>query len=696
MSLTEPFSSNINLQRIVLVAVVTALYGVSLANGFVWDDTIFFIGNPVYIRFDIVKILLSPANGVEYLPLRDITYALDYFFWDRNPFGFHLSNLIFFSINIFLVHHFAAMVANKLAESKGRPQVSLFPFVVAALFAVHPLNAEVVNFVTCRNVLVSATFVFLSSIWMFRYLEDGGRKMLLAALVAFVFAMLGKATAIMAPILFLLLYPILFPGQLRRISMALLPFFAVAGVFFLLFKNIADRAGLTNTDFLEFNLWRKIALAVQIPFFYLKKLIIPSGFSVEYVTGFSHSLLSAKGSAAMAALCVIALLAVLSRRKYPEFTVGSVWFIVALLPVLNFFSTHPLVADRYAYLSTFGFIFAAVAAVEKISAAKLRMVVFTAWAIILAALSVERSLDWRSEEALWSANVKNFPLDSKSYANLANAYFNKGEHERAIDLLSQNSQVPWLNIYKGYFLGRHHYLKGDYAAAKEAFQKPLEVVPGYIGALYYLGLIAEKEGNYVAAVQNYNRAIMSSEHDFYMNLPDIRSKLDDLKKNRIDPELEILRRKVEADQADIGARRDLGLALDRLGFYAEALQQYLSIEKNGYKGWPIYQNIANCYFNLNRNSEAINAYEQVVMLGGANEDTYTNIGISYRKTGKFTASADILVKGVSAFPESPYPLFNLGVTYFESGNKEQARSVFSLLERKFPDYKDRVAPYLKK
>src|SRR5512143_3247937 len=82
--------------HLVLLFIVTAVYSHCVKNGFVWDDRIFLIGNSVYKNFDMSHILFARANGVEYLPVRDLTYAIDYAFWGENPFAFHVTNLIIF------------------------------------------------------------------------------------------------------------------------------------------------------------------------------------------------------------------------------------------------------------------------------------------------------------------------------------------------------------------------------------------------------------------------------------------------------------------------------------------------------------------------------------------------------------------------------------------------------------------------
>ena len=111
---------SLKFQRVILAIIVVSVYGRSLSNGFVWDDTVFFIGNPVYSQFNLGKIFFSLANGAEYLPVRDLTNAFDYLLWGKNPFGFHFTNLIFFMANILLIHYFTALAGKRLAGLAGR------------------------------------------------------------------------------------------------------------------------------------------------------------------------------------------------------------------------------------------------------------------------------------------------------------------------------------------------------------------------------------------------------------------------------------------------------------------------------------------------------------------------------------------------------------------------------------------------
>lgn len=695
-SLSSPLP--IKAQRLILVLLVAATYGVALCNGFVWDDRIYFIGNPVYKDFNLRALFFSLANGVEYLPLRDLTYAFDYLLWGESPFGFHLTNLLFFTGNALLAFQLARQICHRLAAVSNRLPAPFTPLAAAVLFSIHPLNAEAANFVTCRNVLVSGLFFFSACLSFSNYLEAPTKKKYTLVVIFFICAMLGKATAIMLPLLLLLTMPLLFPGRFREIARATAPLFAIAAGFFVVFIKIAEKAGFVSKAALQLTLHsfaEKVAVASQIPYFYLKKFLLPYGFSADYIVNFSHALLSFKTMAALAAGLLLTVLAFACRSKFPEFILGLCWFMAALVPVLNFFATNPLLADRYAYLPVFGLSVCAATAFERITAVRLKSIIAVLLCLLLAGVSVSRSREWRSNETLWQANIRNFPAQTKSYLSLAGYYFANNEHQKAISLLTANSTVPWIDVYRYYFIGCDEMLKMNLFAAKEAFQKSLTVLDGFIGALFCLGTIAEEEGAYLAAIGYYNRALASSNPDFFFQVPIIKKRVQELHLKHIDPLISSLKQKVAANSADKAAHRDLALLFDQLGLYDSALEEYLLLRKMGIKSGQLLQNIAHCYFRTNRSNDAVRFYEEALAVDSGDLSILNNLGISYRKLGQYNKSIETLTKAIESSPNSPYPALNLGITYAAAGRKEEAVSTFTDVSGRFPELRDMTAFYLK-
>src|SRR6266542_5159980 len=85
----------------ILLLVTCTVFVNSLRNGFVWDDNIYLL-NSNYRTFDFKAVLLAPGNGVEYLPIRDLSYFIDYALWGNSPLGFHVFNCAIYLVTIAL------------------------------------------------------------------------------------------------------------------------------------------------------------------------------------------------------------------------------------------------------------------------------------------------------------------------------------------------------------------------------------------------------------------------------------------------------------------------------------------------------------------------------------------------------------------------------------------------------------------
>ena len=109
-----------------------------LWGGFVWDDNICIKGDPVREVSGLWQIWFSPsaieAEG-HYWPLVYTTFWLEHKLWGFDPTGYHIVNVLLHLANTLLVWH----LMRRLAVSGA--------WVVAAVFAVHPLHVESVAWV---------------------------------------------------------------------------------------------------------------------------------------------------------------------------------------------------------------------------------------------------------------------------------------------------------------------------------------------------------------------------------------------------------------------------------------------------------------------------------------------------------------------------------------------------------------------
>jgi hypothetical protein len=82
----------------------------SLVNGFVFDDRIHLLDRPLLRSLSNLPRLLTES----YRPLRNVSYALDFFIWGERAFGFHLTNILIHAANSVLVFLVARRITRDL------------------------------------------------------------------------------------------------------------------------------------------------------------------------------------------------------------------------------------------------------------------------------------------------------------------------------------------------------------------------------------------------------------------------------------------------------------------------------------------------------------------------------------------------------------------------------------------------------
>ena len=127
------------LLALALAVAVFAVYLPAWHGGFVWDDDLHLLNNPV-LRPGGVLGTWVPGTYVNYWPLTSTVYWLEYQLWGLAPLGFHLVNIGLHAVSAILVWRVLARLRLPGA------------LLAAALFALHP----VIGWVTFAFALVLA------------------------------------------------------------------------------------------------------------------------------------------------------------------------------------------------------------------------------------------------------------------------------------------------------------------------------------------------------------------------------------------------------------------------------------------------------------------------------------------------------------------------------------------------------------
>lgn len=496
-----------------LLAVNLVIYSRVLGNGFVGDDLILTIGNPAYRDFMPERLFLGLANGLEYLPVRDLSLALDYRLWGESPGGFHATNLLI-HLAIGLAAYWTTLL---LARRYAVDRPERLALMTALFFSLHPLQAETVGMLTCRNAMLAGLFSFLSVGCYLRFRNEATEHRQLwfaTSLLCFFLAIFSKATSITLPLL-LLTMDLIDRRRSSRQLLPLLPFFLTAGGAFALFRAIAASSHTIGKGADHGSIFGKLAVALQIPFFYLHKLLLPIGLGTEYPDRFITTLLSPTPMAALCGLTALMALLLWFGWQQPMIAIAAAWFGIFLLPVLNLFNTYPTVADRYLALSSYGFCLLLAWTLYQLGRSHRRLalgigvLVILSWSILTAL----RLPVWRTELSYWQDALTVNPENAKAIQALGVHYYTDGQLPLALKYFAQAQAINPGDPMYDFARGDHELLQGNAATAIPHLLNALNRKADCIMALFDLGEAYATLGQREKAIDVYRRLLRSTELD---------------------------------------------------------------------------------------------------------------------------------------------------------------------------------------
>jgi len=396
--------------RLLIAGAALLAFGASLGGGFHFDDYAIF-ADPV---------LKSPTGfvGIWALartrPLTYLTLWLNYLVGGRDPLGYHLFNLA--------LHVGAAMLLVECLRSLIGERSGL---IAALLFAVHPIQAEAVNYIWARSILLAALLCFVS---LYAWID--GRRWW--AVVWFAAALLAKEECAAFPLVLVLVEVRGVTDHKRRWSVlrpvGLMCMFAVLAATRVVYATAVTPGAPAG---LQAPLSPAKYFLAQGPVIlrYLRLLIIPYGFTVDPDISVPPVWLGLAAWIAVAALAYVV---------WHHLRPVGLWFVaglILLIPSSTIFPAADLAVDRRMYLPMFAFAAAVALLLERVEWKPAGIVL----AAVLAAVSIGRTLIWNNEAALWREAVDRAPHKVRPKVQLARAL----PAGQALDLLNHaRDQAP--------------------------------------------------------------------------------------------------------------------------------------------------------------------------------------------------------------------------------------------------------------
>jgi protein O-mannosyl-transferase len=489
-----------------LLFVTTMLVYFPAWNGTpIWDDDAHLTKPELRSLAGLAQIWIQPGATQQFYPLAHTVFWLENQLWGTWPFGYHLVNI--------LLHSLSAVILHRILRGLEIPGA----FLASAIFALHPIQAESVAWISELKNTLSGVFYFASGLAYLKFART--RKVLpyAMALVLFILGLMSKTVIASLPgaLLVVLWWK---RGKLswRHDVRPLLPFF-LAGVTAGLFTAWVERTlvGATGSDF-NFSIVERFFIAGRVVWFYLGKLLWPVNLTFVYPRWQVNPSVWWQSIYPLATLLLLAALIWLSgRRRGP--LAAMLFYVGTLFPVLGFINVYPFrysfVADHFQYLAGLGIIVPFSAGIALLLRRLPRLSPRSGSVLCTALPATLFILTWRQcgmyidASTLWQTTIERNPQAWMAHENLGALYLESGRLEDAIEQFYKTLAIKADDASAEANLGNVFLQMGQLDEAIIYYEKALELKTDSAEVQYNLGNAFLRKGEFDEAVSHYKRAL---------------------------------------------------------------------------------------------------------------------------------------------------------------------------------------------
>jgi protein O-mannosyl-transferase len=453
--------------KLIIAAAILIAFGGCLLAGFAFDDYSIFSDPAVTAHSGWLRVWSLARTR----PLTYFTFWLNYQLAGRAAWTYHAVNLVLhLACGVFLLD-----VLKRLMPAPAA-------LLATAIFALHPIQSESVDYVFARGTLLSAVFCILA-------LRSWTRGNHWRAVAWFAVSLAAKEEWVALPIFLLLLYVSISRNraELKPIcAMVLLSLIAGVHVLYVTTQTPGAQAGFAaGIKPVEY-----LGTQGYVILRYLRLLIVPVGFTVDP---------QIPSTANWLAWLALIVLGAVSLKWFTRARPGF-WFLaglILLLPSSSILPAADLAADRRMYLPMIGF-----ASALALLLVRNRTMLYTICAVLLV-LTITRTHLWQSETRLWTEAVERSPDKVRPKLQLARVV----DSSSALQILEDAKRIAPDDPAIASELGRLYLQSGMPEKALTEFGRALALSPNNPNALTNRGVALLLMHQEDAARQDFTRAL---------------------------------------------------------------------------------------------------------------------------------------------------------------------------------------------
>lgn len=400
-----------------LMLVTTLLYGKTLSYRFVYDDDWRIVKNPaVQTLTSPLQYIFDPSTqaghpliwGHTYRPLPTYFHALSYSLWGEKPGFFRLQNLIFHSLNGFLV---ACLGIILLGLS---PPAAIL---AALIFIVHPIQTEAVVWISELSGVLSVTWILMGiTTWIGYRREKNSRYLFLSYFFLFLGFLTRENGVCLAPAIILI--DILLLKKRDKTQHVLLSGLTVS---YLVWRTVI-LGKVSQAPLWGGNVFTNLANVIQTLPLYFQSIFWPHALRIIHSDiPIVKSLNAAVAKGLLIVIAYIFLLAWAYRKSIGLF-LGLLFIALFWLPGSNLVPLNTLFAERLIYPMMIALVWAVgwFIDAQPWKEAKKGVIPF-ALVLVMGWRTSAELPKWKDEDSLWRNAVRFEPNNFFAWACLANA-----------------------------------------------------------------------------------------------------------------------------------------------------------------------------------------------------------------------------------------------------------------------------------
>jgi Flp pilus assembly protein TadD len=546
-----------------------------------------------------------------------LTFAINNAVGQVDTFGYHLVNITL-HLCVGVVLYFLTSQILSLENLTIQPKLKNLPLVVSLIHLINPINVQAVTYISSRSSVLVTLFYLLSFYLLVRYRKINDRFINkwvflfypLTILVLFILGLGTKEIIVTLPIIVVLYLWIESPKKKFQKFLPELVVIFIPLIIYLLYRYIEyGNILIIRTDPYSHLIDRGLYFLTQIKVvvsYYLVKLFFPINLNFEpHITLVSGA---HDWKWIFALMTGISLTSGIIFQKSVLLKGAFLWALVTIIPTSSIIPLKQFATEHRTYLPGIGISMGIGILFLRVSSYRLIQPILVIFLIIFGFLTINRSLDYRSEIKIWEDTAKKSPYKAMVHNNLGTAYLSKKrlkEAQKSFEVSSAifpSSPEPYINM--GHINARNK----EWSKAKLKFDLALKLGSNRSQVFYHSGLMRLKLNKPEESIPFFLEAIKIKNHrPIYHH--ELGNAFRKLKKN--DLALKAYKKVLELDRTHIEAQNNIGVVfwnLKLLNQAETAFKKALGMEGKV----TIHNNLANLYIAQKRFSKAIPHLKTVI------------------------------------------------------------------------------------